>query len=96
MQTTRTDSRTPNRKMLGFTEFMKRRNGNGRSRLTKVVSEDSGNGDAVINDAVYGYISTDSDSGSKQIICSDLAQRVRQMSDYGDVFITVISVAEND
>ena len=86
------------RRQLSFIDFVANRGKLGfgsNSRRAKAVSEEIiGDFDnQEISDAVYCYMSSNSDAGEKQIVANELAVKIIAMSKLGDVVLLAVSVS---
>jgi hypothetical protein len=89
------------RRQLSFIDFVANRGklGFGRnSQRAKAVSEEIiGDFDnQEISDAVYCYMSSNSDAGEKQIVANELAVKIIAMSKLGDVILLAASIGSDE
>lgn len=86
------------RKQLSFIDFIAKRDKLGfgtKTQVKKAVSEEIiGDFDNhEISDAIYCYMSSNSDAGQKQIVANELAAKIIAMSQLGDVVLVAVSVS---
>jgi hypothetical protein len=86
------------RKQLSFIDFIAKKDKLGfgtKTQVKKAVSEEIiGNFDnQEISDAIYCYMSSNSDAGQKQIVANELAAKIIAMSQLGDVILLAVSVS---
>jgi hypothetical protein len=85
------------RRQLSFIEFVTNRGKlhfGAKTQVKKAVSEEIiGDFDnQKITDAIYCYMSSNSDAGQKQIVANELAVKIIAMSKLGDVILLAASV----
>jgi hypothetical protein len=86
------------RRQLSFIEFVTNRGKlhfGAKTQVKKAVSEEIiGDFDnQKITDAIYCYMSSNSDAGEKQIVANELAAKIIAMSKLGDVVLVAVSVS---
>jgi hypothetical protein len=89
------------RRQLSFIDFVANRDKLGfgsNSRRAKAVSEEIiGDFDnQEISDAIYCYMSSNSDAGEKQIVADELAAKIIAMSQSGNVVLLAACVDSSD
>jgi hypothetical protein len=85
------------RKQLSFLDFIAKRNELGfgtRTKVKKAMSEEIiGDYDnQEISDAIYCYMSSNSDPAEKQTVAAEIVEKIIAMSQSGDVILVAVSI----
>jgi len=86
------------RRQLPFIDFIAKRDKLGfgtKTQVKKAVSEEIiGDFDnQEISDAIYCYMSSNSDAGEKQIVADEMSEKIIAMSQLCDVILLAVSVS---